>query len=157
MPECSLRELPPMMVATLAMHGPYAQMPKAFGVLYGRLAQEGHVPEGMPHGIYLTNPSEVPEDQAVWEVWTRIEDEAAPAGPDADGYAVRAVPATTVAATVHRGPYEQVAPAYAALGAWIAGQGLEMSGPPMEAYLNDPSGLPSEEYLTEVLFPVRRP
>jgi effector-binding domain-containing protein len=30
-------------------------------------------------------------------------------------------------------------------------------GPPMEAYLNDPGELSVDEYLTEVMVPVRQP
>ena len=53
-----------------------------------------------------------------------------------------------------QGPYELIAPAYEALWAWMAEQGLVPNGPPRELYLNDPSGLDPAEYLTEIQVPI---
>jgi effector-binding domain-containing protein len=40
--------------------------------------------------------------------------------------------------------------------AWVADQGFEVSGPPMEAYLNDPGEVSPDQYLTEVMVPVHQ-
>jgi effector-binding domain-containing protein len=60
----------------------------------------------------------------------------------------------TIATTIHKGPYDQVGPAYERLTTWITGQGLHAIGPPMEAYLNDPGETTPDEYLTEIMMPV---
>jgi effector-binding domain-containing protein len=64
------------------------------------------------------------------------------------------VPAATVASVVHRGPYDQIAPAYHTVSGWIQDHGHQVAGPPCEIYLNDPQQVTPEELLTEVQFPI---
>lgn len=156
MAECAVREWGPETCATLAMKGSFDQMPEAFGRVYGWLQQAGHIPQGMPVAVYFNDPAEVDPAEALWELWAPIERDAEPCGLDAEGLAITRIPMVTVATTMHQGPYEEVAAAYEHLTAWIAEQGLEVSGPPMEAYLNDPYEVPPEQILTEVMVPVRQ-
>jgi effector-binding domain-containing protein len=66
------------------------------------------------------------------------------------------VPATTVVWTVHRGPYDEVGPAYHTLTGWIQEHGHEIAGPPREIYLTDPGETPDPaDHLTEIQFPIR--
>ncbi len=60
----------------------------------------------------------------------------------------------TVATATHRGPYDEIAPAYHALAGWMADEGWEPAGPPREIYLNDPGEVAPAEQLTEVQWPV---
>jgi len=60
----------------------------------------------------------------------------------------------TTAVTLHRGPYEEIGPAYHTLSGWIAQEGHVVSGPPRETYLNDPRSVKPEELLTRVEFPI---
>ncbi len=154
MAECAVREWGPETCATLAMRGPFDQMPAAFEKVYGWLQANGHVPQGMPVAIYFNDPAEVEPAEAIWEIWAPVERGAVTYGPDAEGLAITRVPYMTVATTMHQGPYEGVAPAYERLIAWIGEQGLQVSGPPMEAYLNDPHEVPPEQILTEIMIPV---
>jgi len=61
-----------------------------------------------------------------------------------------------VATTVHCGKYEDVAPAYRALGEWVQEHGHETAGPPREVYLVGPDQVrdPSA-FRTEIVWPVR--
>lgn len=147
----------PTAVAFITMHGPYAQAPEGYGRLYGWIGQHALVPGGMPAAVYLTVPSETPEPDAVWEVWAPIAGDVAEADPDASGVGVRHVPAVTAASLMHKGPYETVEPSYRELWSWIAENGYVPDGPPMERYYSDPAEVPPEEYLTQILIPVRRP
>lgn len=72
------------------------------------------------------------------------------------GEAVRVatLPATATVRTVHRGPYDQVGPAYHALFAWIHEHGRDQTGPPRETYVNDPQEVAVEDQLTQVDIPV---
>lgn len=151
--EPTIKHVDPMTVAFLAMRGPYAQMPQAMGRLYEWVASQGWEPVGMPMGVYLTGPAEVPEDEAVWEVWAPVAN-AADADIDEAGFGVKIVPAGMVASAVHKGPYEQVGLVYEKLFAWTSEQGYAPAGPPREAYLNDPNEVGLSEALTEVQFPV---
>lgn len=66
------------------------------------------------------------------------------------------VPETTVAWTVHLGPYDEVGPAYHTVAGWIQEHGHEIAGPPREVYLTDPGETSDPaEYETEVQFPIR--
>lgn len=65
-------------------------------------------------------------------------------------------PAMTVASTVHRGPYDEVGPAYHTLIGWIQEHGHEIAGPPREIYLTDPQETPDPtDFVTEIQFPIR--
>jgi len=48
------------------------------------------------------------------------------------------LPGGDVASTVFEGPYEQIAPVYAAMEAWLASHGYEVAGDPWEVYLDGP-------------------
>lgn len=66
------------------------------------------------------------------------------------------LPATTVAATMHRGPYDEIGPAYHSVAGWIQEHGHEVAGPPREIYLTDPQETPDPaDNLTEIQFPIR--
>jgi effector-binding domain-containing protein len=66
-------------------------------------------------------------------------------------------PAMLVAAAVHKGPYEESGPVYAAVEAWVQEHGHTGVGAPREIYLNSPGGVPPSEYLTEIQFPISLP
>jgi effector-binding domain-containing protein len=65
------------------------------------------------------------------------------------------VPGGTIASTIHRGSYDEMAPAYAAVITWMDKHGLEPSGPPREYYLNDLETTKPDDLLTEIAFPIR--
>jgi effector-binding domain-containing protein len=60
-----------------------------------------------------------------------------------------------VASTIHRGSYDEMAPAYEAIMAWMDEHDHEPDGPPREHYLNDPETTKEDDLLTEVVFPIR--
>lgn len=144
-----------MTVAYIAMQGSYSQIPEAMGRMY-RWVMEGPLePAGMPMGVYLTDPASVPEAEAVWEVWAPVASGPDESAPDESGVGLKTIPAMTVASAMHKGPYESVGPTYEALCAWVAEEGYEIVGPPMEVYYSDADELTPDEYLTEVRFEVR--
>lgn len=65
------------------------------------------------------------------------------------------IPAGKQASCVFKGPYLQMTPAYEALTAWVAEQGLEPTGISYEHYLNAPGEVPDEELLTKIVFPIK--
>ncbi len=154
MPEPTIKESDALTVAFVAVQGPYAQMPMMMGKLYGWLQGRGYTPEGMPMAVYLTDPAQVPEAQAMWEIWAPIGDSAEELPADAEGLGVRYVPPATVASLMYKGPYEGMGPAYEHLASWISQQGYAVAGPSREVYFSDPETTAPEDYLTEVQFPV---
>lgn len=77
----------------------------------------------------------------------------------ADGEVVGTeLPGGLVAATVHRGPYDESGPAYRAVEAWVQEHGHVHSGPPREVYLTSPADVPDPaDYVTEIQFPIAVP
>jgi AraC family transcriptional regulator len=78
------------------------------------------------------------------------------AASDVEGVVEDTLPAGPAATTVHRGTYETLSQAYAALEVWIESHGFEPAGSPWEDYITDPAEHPDpKDWKTEVLWPMR--
>lgn len=152
--EAQIKTVPDETVAYLEMRGPYSQIPAGYGLLYGWAAQHGFSPQGMPEAVYLTAPDEVPEEQALWELWAPVAGASDDSPADETGCGVKHTGERMVAYAIHKGPYEQLGEVYEPLVQWLTAQGYAVAGPPEEVYFSDPDQVPPEEYLTEVRFPV---
>jgi len=144
----------PMTIAYLAMKGDFSQIPDAMGRLYGTVARMGLQPVGMPMTAYLTDPSEGPESEALWELWAPVAGQPEPQAVDEEGFGIRALPAEKVAFAVHKGPYELIGEVYDRLTGWLTAEGHTIVGVPREIYLSDPNDTAPEDYLTEVELPI---
>ncbi|MBA7596854.1 DNA gyrase inhibitor [subsurface metagenome] len=154
--EVTVKRTEPRTVAFVAMKGPYAQIGETFPKLYNWLREKGYAPVGPPYGVYFNSPEQVPAEELLWEMHLPISGDVAPSGPDERGLGVKRVEGAEVAATMHKGPFDQVGKIYGALVGWIMENGYQIVGPPEELYLTDPAYTPAEELLTEVRFPVRK-
>lgn len=143
-------------VAFIEMRGAYTQMPESFGRLYAWVEAHGFKPasDKMPAAVYLTMPEETPEELAVWELWAPLHGGPPDLPVDDAGIGIKRVGPTGVVSLVHKGPYDSVGPSYERLVAFIAKEGLAVSGPPMEIYHSDPNDTAPEDYLTEIRFPI---
>ena len=71
---------------------------------------------------------------------------------------VQTLPASTLACTLHNGPFTTISEAYNAIGKWITDNGYRITGPCREVYLR-PSKNGSQtdpETVTEIQFPVEK-
>lgn len=155
--DVELKTTEPATVAYISMHGPYSQIPDAFGRLYGWVAQHGMQPTGMPMAVYYTAPDAGPESEAVWELQTPLAGDPAAQACGPDGCGVKRVDAQRVATTMYRGPYDFIEAAYRDLQAWVTTNGYTVDGPPAEVYFSDSATTPPEDYLTEIRVPVAKP
>lgn len=76
-----------------------------------------------------------------------------PETPVGRKFSERVVPGGKHAILVHRGPYDEIDAAYGRIGQWITDNGMQIVGPPQEAYLtapDDPAGP-----ITEIRWPVQ--
>lgn len=123
---------------------------QSFAELYGIVGRRGIRPAGPPTAVFGQRPDRV--DEVDVEVWVPV----VPGAEASTEVEVTDVPAGPVVATVHRGPYEGMGGAYAAIDEWIAEHHREAVGPIRETYLNGPAEVrePSE-FLTEVEIPIR--
>ncbi len=122
-----------------------------FGTLAGALGAAGRTPSGQPFIVF----HDVIDAETAGELELCIPIEE-PAEPDRlpDRVRSRTVDGGLVASTVHRGPYDEIAPAYHVLTGWIQEHGHQPSGPPREVYLDDPTLVAPGEQRTEVQWPI---
>jgi len=119
---------------------------RSFGEIFGHLQGQGIDPSGEPFVIYHEfSPTDVDV-----EVCVPVTREVAPSG----AITLRLLPGATMARTLHVGPYEDLADAYAALTHWIGQQGLEAVGPVRERYLDAPGDVPPTAYRTIIEMPI---
>jgi effector-binding domain-containing protein len=130
------------------------------GALCARLG-EGLQKQGVEIGLpclTLYYDSEPPEQDWDVEVCAPVNDSVQPRDFD-----VRELPAVeTMACVVHSAPFISISEAYAALGAWVEGNGYRVNGPTREVILRAPAtdGLQANQTdpttIVEVQFPIER-
>jgi len=75
--------------------------------------------------------------------------------PDEDGFIFKTLPGGTVACVEHRGAYEGISGAYAALLRWITINGCQMTGAVRERFIHGAWDRKNEsEWLTEIQVPI---
>lgn len=123
-----------------------------FAALMRALAHASTQPVGTPFIIY----HDVIDEQTDGDIEICI-----PIGTQVDAthdeVDFKTVPGGTVAATTHRGPYDEISPAYHTVTGWIQDHGHQIAGPPREIYLNDPKSVIADDLLTEIQFPISAP
>ena len=79
----------------------------------------------------------------------------APAG-GAGAVVADTLPGGPAATTIHHGPYDTLADAYAALQSWMEANGHSPGGAPWESYITDPAEHPDpKDWKTEICWPLR--
>lgn len=73
---------------------------------------------------------------------------------DEDEFKCYDLPGGEMAKIVHKGRYQDCRSAYEKLFSWITQNGMQVSGPTREIYVNDPNQVPEEEITTEIYAPV---
>lgn len=121
----------------------------AFASLMAYMGPRGTTPAGPPLIVYHDVIDEHTDGDI--EVCVPV---AEPVDGDGEVYGTE-LDGGTIASTIHRGPYDEIRPAYHTLAGWITDHGHEMAGPPREVYLNDPNEVSPHELLTEIAWPIR--
>lgn len=151
--DVTIKQVPAQHVASLTVHTDLGQIgddiATAFATLVGAIAAAATQPIGAPFATY----HDVIDEQTAGDVEICM---PVPPGtrPPAQGVDWKESPGGAVAATTHRGPYAEIAPAYHTITGWVQDHGRQISGPPREIYLNDPQTVLPEDLLTEVQFPI---
>ncbi len=136
--------------------GSYSQMGQAVRAVFASARVRALTPMPPLHGVYYNSPQEVPEAGLEWELRLPIFGSFPHQPENRRGLGVSRADGEQVAATIHKGPYDQVGKTYQVLGLWIAKSGFHVCGPAEEVYLNDPRATAPEELLTEVRLPVTK-
>jgi len=107
---------------------------------------------GPPFAVYYSGPEDMARGEMQFDVGIPFTGEAHEDGK----IKIKTFPGQDVLSAIHKGPYNQIAPVYAALMEYAAQNDYEVVGPPMELYLTNPTEVAESELLTEVRFPVRK-
>lgn len=78
--------------------------------------------------------------------------------PESGRMRVHELPAVTVAAALHHGPYSSIGQAHTAIFVWIEANGYRIAGPDRELnlYHTTPIRLDDPSYITEIQYPVEK-
>lgn len=126
----------------------FTAIPTGFGAVLGHLESVGVSPVGAPTTVFHA----IPDADADGDVEMCV-----PIGvpiEDADRVRCAELAGGAVATIIHRGPYDDMDEAYAAIGAWIHERGHRVIGSHREVYLNHPADVPEAELLTEIRMPI---
>jgi tRNA-Thr(GGU) m(6)t(6)A37 methyltransferase TsaA len=137
-------------VASISHVGPVEEMGELIGELTGWVIQKGLQVTQPPFVVYYTSPMEVSPEKMEYEV-------GIPFNGNTNGDAkvkIKIIPKHKTISTIFKGPYQEIGPVYAEIMQHIMEGKYEMIGAPREAYLNNPTEVPENELLTEVIFPV---
>ena len=137
---------PPLQSAKHLAIAPALRMPP---LIFHAMTSAGLTPSGAPLLVY----HDVIDEETDGDIEIAIP-VAGTFESDSDVY-TRELEGGSVATTTHRGPYQEISPAYHTITGWISEHGHEIVGPPREIYLNDPQTVPEPELLTRVEFPIR--
>ena len=107
---------------------------------------------GPPFAVYYSSQEDMARGEMQFDV-------GIPFIGDAQGEGkiqIKTFPAQEVLSAIHKGPYNQIAPVYAALMEYAAQNDYEVTGAPMELYLTNPMEVAESDVSTEVRFPIAK-
>ena len=130
-----------------------------WGRVIGELMAVIHTPENQSNHVKIVGPpitiyhdQEYTEEEGDLEIAIPITGKVTVNDPSIE---VKNLLKRKVVSLVHKGSYETIGMAYKTLYEHITKNGLEMTGPMMDIYLNDPNTVEPEEILTEIQAPVK--
>ena len=150
-----IREIEPIALATVEHRGAYTDIGRAFESLMVKVGAAGLMGAGSRIvGIYYDDPSEVAEADLRSAAGVSIDPDRMAANLDLNQINIEG---GRHAVMRHVGPYPELPRAYEWLfGSWLPASGEEAAHRPcFEEYLNDPSGTPPTELITEIHLPLK--
>lgn len=150
--EIEERELEPQAVASVRAWVRMDDIAETMGRTFGRvmrvLASQGVSPAGPPITYYHAWTEEAGELEIGFPVAGAFEER--------DGVVGSELPGGRVLVTTYVGRYEDMEPAYRAMQAYAAHNGLELAAEMWERYLTDPAQEPDEsKHVTEIVWPLK--
>ena len=156
MSEPTVKETPPIRVLSKREHGTYEE---TIGKLIVELATIVQSPENRNNFVKITGPfmtiyhdDDYVEEGADIEVAVPVTGRISIEDPSVE---VRNLKPLKVASLVHKGSYESIGEAYEKILGYVRDEELEITGPMMDLYLNDPNTVNPDDILTEIQIPVK--
>ena len=142
---------PGQTLLTRSCTGPYGEIDEKIKEFIDFIGAEGIETTGDLGGAFYDDPAVTRPEETRYEIRIPVASGTIVPAP----YEVQVTPPMTTAAVLLIGDYEGIATLYPDIYEWIGNNGYEPAGPLMEIYLVHPgSGVPPEEYETEVHVPV---
>jgi effector-binding domain-containing protein len=153
--EITIIEEKPQLVAGMRRRGHYKEIAKMLPALFEYAMCQGAIIAGPP--LYLWHEKSVEEAQKADEAGNADIEVCVPIAekiPENEEIRCYELSGGKNARIIHKGPYEASGPAYERLFAWLLENGLKLTGPIREAYLNDPREVAPEDVLTIIYAPI---
>jgi effector-binding domain-containing protein len=153
--EISVVDEKPQLVAGMRRKGHYKEIAKMLPALFEYAMSQAAIIAGPPQ--YLWHENSIEEAQKADEAGNADIEVCVPIAariPENDEIKCYILPGGKNAEIVHKGPYEASGPVYERLFAWLGENGLKLTGPIREAYLNDPREVSPEDILTIIYAPI---
>jgi AraC family transcriptional regulator len=153
--EISVVDEKPQLVAGMRRIGHYKEVAKMLPALFQYVVTQNAIIAGPP--LYLCHEKSVDDALKADEAGNADIEVCVPIGakiPENDVVRCYVLPGGKNAQIVHKGPYEACVPAYERLFAWLEENGLKLTGPIRESYLNDPREVAPEDILTIIHAPI---
>lgn len=154
MSEVIIKDVEAQLVVGMRKRGTYAEIGPMIATVCQFAAGSGAGIVGRPTFVCHETPKEAMKANEQSNADVEIVIPVARKVTGTDRVTCYELPGGQMAMIVHKGPYEQCAPTYKTLFAWIAENHKKVVGPTREVYLNDPHKIPSEEILTEIYAPI---
>lgn len=150
----TLKTLPQRYAATVRMTIPrYEQEGMVWGVLTGETAHMKLIPDEPCYCSVTFHDGEFKESDVDVEAQKTVRGTY----PDTEHVKFKTVPAVTFASAIHKGGYDTIGEANAAVAAWVRDNGYDYAGPAFNIYHVSPHETKDpEEYVTEVCYPVKK-
>jgi effector-binding domain-containing protein len=141
--------------AYIEYKGPYNKIPfdEAFSRLFAWAKETRAGPGFTPFVIYASDPKTTPESELVTKVAIPLHRTGEPKGEIKVGQ----LPEMEIAVKRHDAPAEEYNKSYAELQKWIADNGYELYGAPIEVYTGKPKVKDGKTIIySDIQFPVRK-
>ena len=151
-----VKELPLTRVISKTQRGSVGELT---GKLIGDIVGVVYHPDNQRNLVKMTGPlmslyhEENPKlDDMIVSVAVPVTGKISVTDPDVE---ILNLPAVKVLSLVHKGPYESIGLAYQQLMEYASAQGIELTGPLRELYLNNPQETTPENIMTEIQAPIK--
>lgn len=152
--DVTIAQAPGMPLIAVDHRGSYMSIGKSFDLLFTTLASRNLMGPGLRMiGVYLDDPTSVPEDELRSQAGVAVND---PVAVDAPLLTAR-IQGGDYAVLKYKGPYSDMRAAYDWLfGQWLPSSGYDAADAPIfEEYLNSPRDTPPTELRTDIYLPLK--
>lgn len=153
--EISVVDEKPQLVAGMRRRGHYKEIAVMLPALFEYAMSQAAIIAGPPQ--YLWHENSIEEAQKADEAGNADIEVCVPIVakiPENNEIKCYILPGGKNAQIIHKGPYEACMPAYERLFTWLEENGLKLTGPLRESYMNDPREVAPEDILTIIHAPI---